>query len=98
MAEIKTCEQYVLGRLQDLEEENDSLIINLNTLRTEYNNLACEFDTLKNIIFRYTKIRSFGDEDKKYYIKFDDIDEWNKDTREDFEKLVEKFHLVKEED
>ena len=102
MAEIKTCEQYVLSRLQDLEQENDTLIINLDNLRNEYNALQDNFDSIREIIQKYITLNNFvsstNENELRYYIKFEDVDGWRRETRDDFLKLVEEFGLATDEE
>lgn len=100
MAEIKTCEQYVLSRLEQLEKENDNLMENLDNLRCDYDTLLEAHEKLINIICRYADLRSFmnGEEKQEYIVFREDIDSWRNKTKQDFEDLIKILALTEEKD
>lgn len=98
--EIKTCEQYVLSRLQELEQKNDKLIENIEELETSYDALMERYNFVENILVRYTQLKSFTSSttgNECYYISFKDIDSWDKKTKDDFTALMVHLNLNTEE-
>lgn len=94
--EIKTCEQYVLAKVHELEEENSNLKENIESLEMDYHVLHEEYRELKRILTKYMKLRSLQNHNSdSRYITFNDIDEWqNDETREDLITLVGLLNLV----
>lgn len=72
MAEIKTCEQYVLSRMQEIENENKELhedIVKLSAIIAQYTEA-------KEVLKRHIKLLSLDKDDCNRYLHMEDIDEW----------------------
>lgn len=91
MAEIRTCEQYVLSRLEELERQNENLKSNLEELINIIHLLNDGVEALKKYIV-VEKVNSFKPERNKY-ITMHDIHAWHTDEKEDLEIIMKAFNL-----
>jgi len=102
MAEIKTCEQYVLAKLAETEEINESLKDNIEALEKDYAEIKSKFDRLRIALKSHSTLSSFSsatDEGKKnHYIHFEDVDGWRAADKDAFDTLVEILGLEEEQD
>ena len=102
MAEIKTCEQYVLAKLYETEEVNESFKDNLDALEKDYAELQHKLEIVRTLLTKYAEINSFesshNEGERNYYIHFKDIDGWKKSDKEDYDTLVEMFNLKEDND
>lgn len=66
--EIRTCEEYVVTRIEDLEHENANLKFEVTSLKERVTKLETVINKVKEILVKYAKIRTFKSEgvDKKY--------------------------------
>ena len=102
MSEIKTCEQYVLARLQELENENTQLKYEqeeynrmLEEQRQKHIKVLGDIDMFIRIIRKYAEILTYGDEHKKYlYI---DINEYG-ESSSDFYAICELLQIKESEE
>lgn len=96
MAEIKTCEQYVLSRMQEIEQENEELHNRIAELSVEVG----AFEAFKRILCKHITLKSL-DRDPlatgNRYIHIEDIDEWRSDERNDLEAIINTLKLVNED-
>ena len=93
MAEIKTLEQYVLARVQELEDENASLKINLAEAMSLIDDYTKGIKALK----KYVKLRHLDPiayRDKNGYIRMEDVDAWRDEQVEDFDEIIKLLDLV----
>ena len=98
MAEIKTCEQYVLSRLQEQEWTNEALNEQLMALQKDYDEQAKKLFALETLFTKYVSVRTFGEGSDSRYLKVEDIDAWRKESKMDFDYLVNTFGLKTEEE
>jgi len=95
MAEIKTCEQYVLNRLQEKEDTNIYLKSNLECLQQNYDRLHKRMEKIKEILHTYGEVRTFGDDNKKYMVI--EINEYKDSEKYAFDKIMRFAHIKDEE-
>ena len=94
MSDVKTCEQYVLNRMQELENENEELHNKIAELSVEVG----AFEAFKRLLCKHITLRSL--ERDPYatgnrYIHMEDIDEWRSDEkRNDLEAIITVLNLV----
>lgn len=93
MAEIKTCEQYVLVRLEKTEQEVDELQEKLATRDYTISTLMGELAELKAFICRRAELVMDDDADR---VHFDDP--WLKYDPEDYEYISKILKEQKKED
>lgn len=98
MAEIKTCEQYVLSRMQEIEQENEELHNKIAELSVEVG----AFEAFKRILCKYITLKSLDLDRDPYdtgnrYIHMEDIDEWRSDKKDDLEAIINTLKLVNED-
>jgi len=96
MSEVKTCEQYVLNRLAEMENRNAELESQVRELTIDKTHLEECLDKFVNAIKNHADIRRVQDS-TSVYISFDSI--WNNYDQEDFEvvKTVLNLELKEEE-
>lgn len=94
MADIKTCEQYVLDRLEKTEQEIDDLQEKLATRDYTISTLMGELAELKAFIFRRARFASATDGDER--VTFDDP--WLKYDPEDYEYISKILKEQEKED
>ena len=83
--EIKTCEQYVLKRLEEAENDVEALKVDIQCKESEIQSLAEELATLKDIIRRRATITPTQDESQ--YISFESV--WR-----EFESDAQDFDVI----
>ena len=83
--EIKTCEQYVLKRLEEAENDIEAMKVDIMCKETEIQSLADEVANLKDIIRRRATI-TLADEGG--HISFESV--W-----EEFESDLQDFEVIK---
>ena len=102
MAEIKTCEQYVLAKLAETEEINESLKDNIEALEKDYAEIKSKFDRLSIVLKGHSKISSFAsatdDSKHNHYIHFEDVDGWRAADKDAYDTLVDILGLKEEQD
>lgn len=95
MAEINTCEQYVLNRLEELENENACLKCNLATTMAALDRIQTRENKIKEILNKYGEIRTLTS--GKRYINVD-VNEYSAESEYAFNKLVRFAHIKTEEE
>ena len=89
MSEIKTCEQYVLFKLQELEYENEQLKIE----QEHHTELLQESLSLFKILKNYASVSAFGPDKKKYLnIEINGYD----DEADDFKTICKALQISEE--
>lgn len=66
MSEIKTCEQYVLARLQELENENSQLKYEMDEQANTLTSALLDTKAMIDVLNKHAVIHTFGDDNKKY--------------------------------
>ena len=91
MSEIKTCEQYVLARLEDAEKENEQL----KEEQILYTDLLMQTQKALDVLKKYAVIKSFGAHNNKYLtIEIDGYGE----SQSDFETVCEALKIGKDDE
>ena len=94
MAEIKTCEQYVLGRLQEIENKNAELETELRQTTTDLNHLEEDWNNLISRLKRITELRK-ASVCNDLIIDFTNI--WSSDHNDDYAYFKELLDLEEPE-
>ncbi|MBP5423794.1 MAG: hypothetical protein J6Y78_15265 [Paludibacteraceae bacterium] len=81
MADIKTCEQYVLGRLQEIENKNAELETELRQTTTDLNHLEEDWN---NLISRLKKLAELRKASVCNALIIDFTNIWNSDDKDDY--------------
>ena len=93
--EIKTCEQYVLGRLEETERENEILKSRINALQGRNDQLEHRLNRTKDILNKHCVIKQFNlsnDRGIGRYVEIN-LDEWKTEEADDFKSLVRFAHI-----
>lgn len=90
--EIKTCEDYVVTRLMQLEDECVDLQDNIRNLNHESDVLTEMLDDIKRILKPLIVHASDGE----LYINTDSV--WKKYDKNDYDRLCKIFYLTYEEE
>lgn len=101
MAEVKTCEQYVLGRLQEMEELNDNLRDNLEAVTKDYEECSRKLEICRIIFTTFGKLTTFKSsvqEELLHYFNMDNIDGWRDDEEKKYYDFLLDFVGLSEED
>ena len=86
--EIKTCEEYVIARLEDLEKENGILKNRLEVAETRVAKLEKIIEKVKEILIKHSLIKTFkSDGVINRYIALD-VNEWQETQKYAFDKLM----------
>lgn len=99
MAEIKTCEQYVLNELEELRNENAALKLNIECMKTTIDfmrdcvdKLQKRQDKIKEILNKFGKVRTFGEKNENKYMTIE-INDYCKDEKWAFDKIMRFAHI-----
>lgn len=101
MAEVKTCEQYVLGRLQEMEELNDNLRDNLEAITKDYEECSRKLAMCRIIFTTFGKITTFKssvNEELLHYFDMGNIDGWRTDEEKKYYDFLLSLTGLKEQD
>ena len=88
MSEIKTCEQYVLAKLEENEERLDAMGEQYQDLKAKYISLQDIYDTLLKELTKHLVM--YVDPDGLRRVEFESV--WEKYDKEDFDALVRVIH------
>lgn len=101
MGEIKTCEQYVLGRLQEMEELNDNLRENLEAVTKDYEECSRQLEICRIIFTTFGKISTFKSSVRDgllHYFDMANVDGWREDDEKKYYDFLLQFAGLSEED
>ena len=93
--EIKTCEEYVLAKVQELEDEKASLQDELENVKTKLGCVHADYTNLKNLVAEVAKSFSIKKATGgQSYVSFDSA--WSDYDKERFNQMVELFGLAED--
>lgn len=95
MAEFKTCEEYVLSRLLELEDDRDDLKLDNKQLLIELESMSARLAALEKLIGKRTKISEYVCDDGTKTLSFNSP--WEKYDQEDYALMLECMNKYKEE-
>jgi len=100
MAEIKTCEQYVLFKLEDLEWQHSNLEADYKALQLDFEDVKAKYEQLVSVIKKYAELNGFNGVNAQltHYISFCDINEYKKEEKEDYVFLMNCLQLTDPEE
>lgn len=83
--EIKTCEEYVLSKLFEKENQIGDLNEKVEVLQRELNSVLADYQCIKNDLYYLVNQLNVGIFDGEIYVEFDRV--WEKYDKEQFTKL-----------
>ncbi len=91
-----TCEEYVIGRVTTLEEENENLTNNLEALKEAYNRLENKLSDIRRIIEDRASIKQL--DGGTLYISFNSIwnRSWDEKDYDDYHRFLGYFNIPSE--
>lgn len=101
--EIKTCEQYVVARITELEEENSrlndelvNLALRLSDVLKKHNEIVDEIEDVVSVFKKHATFNGNGNNISGLrYIEIECI--WEKFDTEDFNKIAKVLDFIKPE-
>ena len=83
--EIKTCEEYVLSKLFEKENQIGDLNEKVEVLQRELNSVLADYQCIKNDLYYLVNQLNVGIFDGERYVEFDRV--WEQYDKEQFTKL-----------
>lgn len=83
--EIKTCEEYVLSKLFEKENQIGNLNEKVDVLQRELNSVLADYQCIKDDLYYLVNQLNVGIFDGERYVEFDRV--WEQYDKEQFTKL-----------
>ncbi len=92
-----TCEEYVIGRVTTLEEENEALKNDVEAVKEAYLRLEHKLADIRRIIEKRANVKKLQD-GGTYYISFESIwnRSWDEKDYDDYHRFLGYFNIPSE--